>query len=294
MEKKECIRALKGLDALHLEAKKVLDEIDELYMRGMYGETRTELEEFEYAEARQYFPIVMNKLFIITSFIIDATGLSGSYKMFKEDWDAFKTDGMGETKFNGEYDCTISLPFEYASTVIDGLKLFLGTEEALHEIRELARFESTLSDAAHLVCKRGLNPKNENDVHKVLRDYLEVCFTDYDHKPKLPGSIMHFEPDGGIISLKTAFELKFVSSKDELKTALRGILEDMNGYMGSLDWNRFYSVIYLTEPFESESKIRAELKKKAKSAHWKAIIVTGPGDRVRKSTPKLKTSRRSK
>lgn len=58
------------------------------------------------------------------------------------------------------------------------------------------------------------------------------------------------------------------------------IREDAGGYSGSLDWTRFYSVIYQTSAFESEDRIRSELTR-AGLVTWTGILVTGAGARRR-------------
>lgn len=53
---------------------------------------------------------------------------------------------------------------------------------------------------------------------------------------------------------------------------------------GSLDWTRFYSVIYQTEAFESEDRIRSEMARAGTLMTWKAILVTGAGARPHRTS----------
>jgi hypothetical protein len=78
--------------------------------------------------------------------------------------------------------------------------------------------------------------------------------------------------------LKAAIEFKFADTREEVSQALGGIFEDVAGYSGSLDWIRFYSVIYQTEAFESEDRIRSEITR-AGVLTWKGFLVTGSGTR---------------
>jgi hypothetical protein len=62
-----------------------------------------------------------------------------------------------------------------------------------------------------------------------------------------------------------------------------GIFEDVSGYSGTLDWTRFYTVIYQTKAFESEDRIKSELARAGTLLTWKALLVTGAG--AHKKTP---------
>src|SRR4029077_18280040 len=113
-----------------------------------------------------------------------------------------------------------------------------------------ALLERLLRNTAVLVRKRSVQPKNEKEVRDVMHDYLEATFTEYRRDVKISGIIRDFKPDGGVRNLKAAIEYKFADSKEEVWKAMGGIFEDVSGYSGSLDWTRFYSVIYQTEAFE--------------------------------------------
>ncbi len=85
----------------------------------------------------------------------------------------------------------------------------------------------------------------------------------------------------GIRHLKAAVEFKFASTPTELKQAVSGIFEDTAGYKGSLDWTRFYSVIYMTEPFESPARFHADMSR-AGALNWTVIPVSGAGEKQRR------------
>jgi hypothetical protein len=118
-----------------------------------------------------------------------------------------------------------------------------------------------------------------------MHDYLGAFFTEYKHPVHITGIIKDFEPDCGIRNLKTAIEFKYAATKEEVSKALGGIFEDLSGYSGSLDWVNFYSVVYQTEPFESEDRFKSEITR-AGSFTWKAILVTGAGSRKKKTSAK--------
>src|SRR5215471_3256255 len=70
------------------------------------------------------------------------------------------------------------------------------------------------------------------------------------------------------------------------------IFEDISGYTGSLDWTRFYTVVYQTEAFETEPRIKQELAR-AGTVTWQGILVTGSGGRrlPNKRSPARRRSR---
>jgi hypothetical protein len=113
-----------------------------------------------------------------------------------------------------------------------------------------------------------------------MHDYLGAFFTEYKRNVTIPGIIRDFKPNGGVRNLKAAIEFKFADTHQEVLRAMGGVFEDISGYAGSLDWKRFYSVIYQTEHFESDDRIKSELSR-AGTVTWKALLVTGAGARTR-------------
>ena len=99
----------------------------------------------------------------------------------------------------------------------------------------------------------------------------------------IPGIVKDFKPDCCIRNLRAAIEIKYADSRDEVAKRLGGIFEDAGGYSGSRDWTRFYSLIYQTESFESEDRVRSEMTR-AGLVTWKAILVTGSGARAKRRT----------
>jgi len=62
--------------------------------------------------------------------------------------------------------------------------------------------------------------------------------------------------------------------REAVAKALTGILEDVSDYSGSRDWTRFYSVIYQTEAFDSEERVRREVTRIG-AISWTPVLVTG-------------------
>lgn len=147
-----------------------------------------------------------------------------------------------------------------------------------------------LRDTPNLVHRRPQAPANEHELQQIMHDYLDACFPDFVHRPRIHGTLKNFEPDCGIRSVGAAIEFKFVRTRDQVATAFSGIVEDAAGYKGSKDWTRFYSVIYQAEPFTSESKFRNELKRIG-AVTWEAFVVHGPTESTKGRAKKARRQR---
>jgi hypothetical protein len=170
------------------------------------------------------------------------------------------------------------VPLDYLSSVIEGLRISTGDEVSGADSYELAKLESILRKSAVIVRNRKIIPKSEHDVQLVMHDYLGAFFVEFKKSVTIHGIIRDFKPDCGIRNLRAAIEFKFAAAHDEVSRAVGGVFEDISGYAGSLDWNRFYTVIYQTKPFESEERVRAEMTR-AGALTWKTILVNGSGNR---------------
>jgi len=118
-------------------------------------------------------------------------------------------------------------------------------------------------------------------VQLVMHAYLAAFFVEFKKTVTIDGIIRDFKPDCGIRNLRAAMEFKYAATRKEFSRAIGGIFEDISGYKGSLDWNRFYTVVYQTEAFESEERVKAEMTR-AGAVTWKTILVTGTGERKQK------------
>ena len=214
--------------------------------------------------------------------ILEAAGMPETRTRLLQKWAEFEeSGGIGKTKFDPEYDYLESKPFNYLSQLIDSLRITAGDGLQSFDSFELAKLETILRKTPVLLHRRGVIPTDEHQIQTVMHDYLGAFFVEYKHPVRITGIIRDFEPDCGIRNLKAAIEFKYAATKHEVSKALGGIFEDLSGYSGSLDWVRFYSVIYQTEPFESEDRVRSEIARTG-SLTWKAILVTGGGLRKKK------------
>ena len=226
---------------------------------------------------------ILNDIHEILLVVLEAADLHQTRNRLMEKWGKLQAeDGIGATSYNHQHDYLECPSFEYISTLIEGLRLVSGDAISLQESYELAKLEILLRKAPTLLHWRGIKPKGEMDLQKVMHDYLSAYFTEYNHPVTISGIVKDFKPDGGVRNLRAAIEFKYASSREEVARSLGGIFEDAGGYNGSRDWTRFYSLIYQTEAFESEDRVRSEMTR-AGLVTWRAILVTGSGTRVKSS-----------
>jgi hypothetical protein len=133
------------------------------------------------------------------------------------------------------------------------------------------------------------NPSAEADVQKIMNSILEGTFgADFIARPAISQTFKNFVPDGGIKSIGTALEFKFIDSEAELKVAIDGIYADISGYSDSKDWHQFITILYMTDSFRSPKTIEEEIANKG-FGRWRAIPIIGKGERVKKSKPSTDT-----
>jgi len=141
-----------------------------------------------------------------------------------------------------------------------------------------------------LVHRCGVTPSKEHDVQKVMHDYLGAAFLSFTDDVRIPKTLTTFKPDAGAFDLGAAIEFKFVREKKDLGVAIRGVIEDIGGYQGSKDWNRFYSVFYQGRPFMAEEEALRDIKHSG-GQRWTAIVVNGPTKLKRKAKRQTTTKR---
>jgi len=180
-----------------------------------------------------------------------------------------------------EGDGVESRPLNELRQIVDGLLVLTrpvdaGPPDPVSR-NDRKRLEYALRSLAKVCRDRSVSPKREHDVQEVLHSHLEGIFPDYIRSPQIDKPLMSFRPDGGVQSLKAAIECKFVSSEREAKTAIHGLTEDLSGYAGSKLWKYFFTVIYMTEAFNTEGQWITALGASGHSGAWTTILVTGAG-----------------
>lgn len=239
--------------------------------------------DFEYKK----FASQLIDIYRLTAFSLEVAELCESRLEFIRGWQNY-TSNLIATEWIHEVDVLHSEPLAYLSTFIEGLRLLILGIESPIAIYEKERLENMLESTAVLVRKRCISPTRESEIKKIMEDYLSAAFVDFIKTPVITGFIKNFKPDGGVKGIKAAIEYKFVETENDLKTAVSGILEDTSGYRGSEDWKLFYSVIYMTEPFEATSRIKQELRR-ASIKNWKVFLVNeGKGKQKKSKNQKAK------
>jgi hypothetical protein len=235
-------------------------------------------------EPAEVLPHLLTRLYETLLVLLEVVQLPQTRERLVQEWQGFtkREGGVGYTEYDPRFDYMESKPLTYLETLVDSLRIAAGQGIKQGDAFELAQLERLLRRTAVLVKSRGVVPQGEIDVQRVMHDYLDACFTEYHHPVSITGVLTRFEPDGGVRNLQAAIEFKYADTETELKTALRGIFEDISGYSGSKDWTRFYTVIYQTDSFEAEDRFKAEMTR-AGTNTWTPILVTGKGNRQRKS-----------
>lgn len=224
--------------------------------------------------------------------LLDLMGMSDTRRSFLSSWEAF-ADNFGETTCEQDevnvwlVSRPLRLIDEILQLIAAGSKGVLGEDPA-----GIATLEYVLRSTPQILKARGVVPRKELDVQRVLHDHLESTFADYSREVKLPKGLKSFIPDGAIRSLEALIEVKFVDSQRKVASIFSGIMEDLSGYGGLRDWTRFYSVIYQTAPFVNESRFDRSLRLSGNAGNWKPIVVVGPGGRNTSPRPgKVQQSR---
>ena len=209
----------------------------------------------------------------------------------KNAWTRFRKrpKGLSQTTLDAAFGSVTSEALTYVERLIDGLRMSVIRELTPEESWTLRRLEAILNDTDALVHGRSEPPQKEHDIHKVMHDYLRVCFPDFIPYPQIPGTIKHFKADCGIRSVHAAIEFKIVHNKQQVATAFSGVVEDAAGYEGSKEWTRFYAVFYQAKPFMLRSHVREDMKRIGAS-RWEAIIENGPIKRRASNRATAKTS----
>lgn len=136
-----------------------------------------------------------------------------------------------------------------------------------------------LEGAQKIIYDKGVYPKSEADVRREVFSVLLHVFPDTVRDVPIPQVTKTYKPDLGIRSLKTAIEFKFLASEEEAKKYIGGLYEDVHGYGGSSDWERFYAVVYMTDPYLTRHQLEAEWRLVGMPDNWRLIPVIGSGGR---------------
>lgn len=211
--------------------------------------------------------------------LLDLMGMNDTRRSFLSSWEVF-ADNLSETVWDQDEGAPwlVSRPLRLIDEILQVIGA--GSKGVLEEDPAgIKMLEYVLRSTPQILRARGVVPRKELDIQRVLHDHLECTFSDYSREVKLPKGLKSFVPDGAIRSLEALIEVKFVDSQRKVAPIFSGIMEDLSGYGGMKDWTRFYSVVYQTAPFVNETRFDRSLRLSGNAGSWKPIVVVGPGGR---------------
>lgn len=276
-------------------ADKITDEMWQMMM----SRTQTNYEDHDRLERENELNVelsgCLDQLGNNLAVALEMLGLPDTRKQFLVKWSAFQKSGLGETKdyHNDNGDYIVSEPLQLCWSIIQMIEAPYESITAGEEKRALEILEFVLESTARIVADAGITPVKENDIQKPMHKHLTTTFSEFTSQLTISKPIVSFKPDGGIIDLSAAIEFKFVADQKELNTAIHGLTEDLSGYSGSLDWTRFYTVIYQTGPFGTPKQITDALRRSGNAKRWRVFLVTGPGGRSKDKQPISNRSNKS-
>lgn len=236
---------------------------------------------------RLYFKSLIDRVDISFSALIESISLPQLLKKYKKDFSKLegKHTNMQILPYLGEWHSeTLDLFWKYHITISSLLEVNI---ETLLIEEKKSQLERILINTPKIVKDRGIEPGNETVVKKCVYDVLIHTFPDTVKEISIAKETKTYKPDLGVKSLKCAVEYKFADSEQEVKTAIGGIYEDMNGYKGSNDWTFFYAVIYMTDAFFTTEQILSEFSIDSTTQNWKPILVFGKGQRKKNKNEHL-------
>jgi hypothetical protein len=215
---------------------------------------------------------------------LDIAELRGSQTQLAERWKEFSKAqfGVADTHFHHEVDWLECPALSYLQNLVAGIRVARGKDTDLSERYELNKLELLLEKVPHMLLAEKVTPQSEKEVRDVAHKYLELYFTHYTTDVQIQGPVRPFKPDSGVINLKAAIEFKFATTREEIHREIGQLFEDTSGYANSLDWRRFYFVLYQTQALISKDRLKAELEK-ASRKNWTPVLVSGDGARKKRS-----------
>jgi hypothetical protein len=208
---------------------------------------------------------------------LEAAGLNHSRDSFRDSFLTF--ENIAETRYVSFNAVMYSPVLEMCRDYVRALAAVAGEEPIDTEAQDRQKLEQILSSTAVFIRDQGLNPANEADVRQAMRSVFRSVFPDTVPEVPIAKVTKTYKPDFGVPALRAAVEYKFCASASEVAKALGGIYEDIHGYAGSRDWEWFYAVLYLTEPFIAPQHAEAEFRLGGVTKRWKPIVVVGTGGR---------------
>lgn len=151
-----------------------------------------------------------------------------------------------------------------------------------HAVTAHTVLKNIIKNTAQIVQMRGVSPTNEADVRNAVLDVCRFAFPDAIKEVGIPQLLTSSRADIGVSSLRTVIEFKFVTEKNDMSNALKGVYSDMKTYR-SADWDTFYGVFYMTKPFFNDDDVRREFSRVRADLSWTPFAISGFGGRLTKA-----------
>ncbi|WP_228897687.1 hypothetical protein [Acidovorax sp. Leaf73] len=151
-----------------------------------------------------------------------------------------------------------------------------------HAVTAHTVLQNIVKNTAQIVQMRGISPTNEADVRNAVLDVCRFAFPDAIKEVGIPQLLTSSRADIGVASLRTVIEFKFVTEKNDMANALKGVYSDMKTYR-STDWDNFYGVFYMTKPFFNDEDVRREFTRVRADLSWTPFSISGFGGRLTKA-----------
>ncbi|WP_144658103.1 hypothetical protein [Achromobacter dolens] len=125
----------------------------------------------------------------------------------------------------------------------------------------------------------GVSPKNEAEVRNAVLNVCRFAFLDAVMEVGIPQLLTNSRADIGVSSLRAVIEFKFVTEKNDMSNALKGVYSDMKTYR-SPDWDTVYGVFYMTKPFFNDDDVRREFTRVRADLSCTPSAISGFGGRL--------------
>jgi len=232
-----------------------------------------------YADPEAAFVWFLGGIYESLMLVLEAAGLTEARSRLAAKWEELKKQEGGIGAVFDAMDYWESPTLDYLNRLVESLRVSAGEGLSTIDSYELAKLETVLQNTPAILRRAGVTPRRELDIQREMHKYLQAFFTEYKKDVTIAGIIRDFKPDCGVRNLRTAIEFKYADREQKVARAIAGVFEDTSGYKGSPEWTNFYAVVYQTQAFESQDRVKSEISRAGVALTWKAFLVTGAGAR---------------
>lgn len=244
------------------------------YVTGSYQDIEGDIES---QAQKAHLAALLRQLYLATQVMIEAANLPLLRAEFYEEFKGQESKLSELESPDEDPEITYSPALTMITRYIEAVGA-LADDDAEETVDAIAIVENLLEQTPHILHARNVTPTCEADVHKVMLDIFETVFSSTINKPSIAQTLKHYEPDVGIPELGIAIEFKFATDKNSVKNDVDQIYADMHGYSGDPSYDRFYAVIYTTEPLYTTAKVLKQWEVTKADVRWKPLMVHGTGD----------------